>query len=121
MMPFFRSVIPNCSAFALGVSLLLPRYAAAIDILVTTNADSGNGTLRQAIQFNESLGGGNTIVFSNTVTGTINLTNALGELLITKDVTIVGPGARVLAVSGNNSTATPPPGGGHWTASGSGR
>ena len=85
------------------LSLLHFQRALAIDILVTTNSDSGNGTLRQAIQFNESLGGGNTIVFSNIVTGTITLTNVLGELLITKDVTITGPGAKVLAISGNNA------------------
>jgi hypothetical protein len=83
--------------------LLCASPAFAMDIFVVNNADSGNGTLRQAIQFNESLGGGNTIVFSNTVTGTITLTNVLGELLITKDVNIVGPGPKVLAVSGNNA------------------
>ena len=77
--------------------------AGAMDIIVANNADAGNDTLRQAIQFNESLGGGNRIVFSNAVTGTITLTNVLGELLITKDVTIVGPGANVLTISGNNS------------------
>lgn len=79
------------------------QNVGAMDIVVANHADSGNGTLRQAIQFNESLGGGNTIVFSPTVTGFITLTNALGELLITKDVTIIGPGARMLAVSGNSA------------------
>jgi hypothetical protein len=80
------------------------QNAGALDIIVANNADSGNGTLRQAIQFNESLGGGNRILFSNIVTGTITLTNGQGELLLTKDVTLAGPGANVLAVSGNNST-----------------
>jgi hypothetical protein len=42
-------------------------------------------------------------VFSNIVTGTITLNNVLGELLITKDVGITGPGAKVLAVSGNTT------------------
>src|SRR5436190_16362127 len=79
------------------------QNAEAIDIIVANTADSGNGTLRQAIQFNESSGGGNTILFSNVVTGTITLVNPLGELLITKDVTIIGPGAKTLAISGNNA------------------
>src|ERR1019366_1947529 len=79
------------------------QHAGALDILVANNADNGNGTLRQGIQFNESLGGGNRILFSNIVTGTITLTNVLGALVITKDVTIVGPGAIVLAISGNTS------------------
>jgi hypothetical protein len=86
-----------------ALSAAWPHRSGAADILVVNNADGGNGTLRQAIQFNESLGGGNTIVFSNTVTGTITLTNVLGELLISKDVTIIGPGAKVLAISGNNT------------------
>ena len=76
------------------------QNAAALDIIVANNADSGNGTLRQAIQFNESVGGGNSILFSNVVIGTIALTNPAGQLLITKDVTIVGPGAKVLAIDG---------------------
>jgi len=100
---------PNRPSCWLARCLLVATLATsihslqALDILVANNADSGNGTLRQAIQFNESLGGGNTIVFSNIVTGTITLTNALGELFISKDVTIIGPGANVLAISGNNA------------------
>jgi hypothetical protein len=88
----------------LGAALAAGTYPIqAVDILVANNADSGNGTLRQAIQFNESLGGGNTIMFSNIVSGTITLTNAVGELFVSKDVTIIGPGAKVLAISGNNA------------------
>jgi parallel beta-helix repeat protein len=83
------------------VGIVGARTTGAMDIVVANNADSGNGTLRQAIQFNESLGGGNRILFSNIVTGTITLTNVLGQLVITKDVTIVGPGANVLTISGN--------------------
>ncbi len=69
------------------------------DILVTSDADTGNGTLRQAIQFNESVGGGNRILFSNVVSK-IYLTNVLGELVITKDVNIVGSGAKLLTIDG---------------------
>src|SRR5262245_16493532 len=83
--------------------LALLQDASAADILVTTAADSGNGTLRQAIQFNNSVGGGNTIIFSNTIAGQITLTNPLGELVITKDVTILGPGAKLLAINGNHT------------------
>jgi hypothetical protein len=79
------------------------QNAGALDIIVANNADSGNGTLRQAIQFNESVGGGNRILFSNVVSGAITLTNALGELLITKDLAIIGPGSKVLALSGNDA------------------
>ncbi len=45
---------------------------------------------------------GDTITFSNSVTGAILLTQ--GELLVGQNVTIQGPGANVLAVSGNNAS-----------------
>jgi hypothetical protein len=73
--------------------------AQAASLLVYRTNDSGAGSLRQAILDNKNLGGGNTIIFSNVVTGTITLTT--GELLITNNVAILGPGANVLAVNGN--------------------
>lgn len=92
----------RCWPAVVIVGIVGAHTTGAVDIIVANSADSGNGTLRQAIQFNESLGGENRILFSNIVTGTITLTNSLGELFISKDVTIVGPGAMALAVSGNN-------------------
>ena len=71
-------------------------------ITVSNTNDSGAGSLRQAIIDNNNAGGGNTIVFAGGVTGTITLTS--GHLQITKDTTITGPGARLLAVSGNNAS-----------------
>jgi predicted outer membrane repeat protein len=79
--------------------LLWASNALAIDLLVYNNNDSGPGSLRQAIMDNNASAGGNTIVFSNSVTGTITLTS--GELLITRHGTIRGPGAGILAVNGN--------------------
>ncbi|HUJ10780.1 MAG TPA: choice-of-anchor Q domain-containing protein [Verrucomicrobiae bacterium] len=73
--------------------------ARGTNLLVYNNGDSGPGSFRQAILDNNNLGGGNTIVFSNIVAGTITLTT--GELLITNNATIIGPGADVLAVDGN--------------------
>jgi len=70
-------------------------------LLVINNNNSGAGSLRQAILDNNGLGGGNTIAFSNTVTGTITLSGS--ELVITAPVSIAGPGANILAVCGNNS------------------
>jgi len=76
--------------------------------VVTSTADPGDGTcddagtgdgctLREAIAFASP---GATITFAPGATGTITLT--AGELLVKKAVTITGPGARSLAVSGNN-------------------
>ena len=84
---------------AIVLSLALAGRAPAINLLVYNTNDSGAGSLRQCIDDNAALGGGSTIIFSNVVTGTITLTN--GELLITNNVTILGPGANVLAVDGN--------------------
>jgi hypothetical protein len=64
---------------------------------VTSTADSGAGSLRDAINASVS---GDSIDFS--VTGTITLTS--GELHIANNVTINGPGARVLTISGNNAS-----------------
>ena len=68
------------------------------DLLVSNTSDAGPGSLRKAIDENNVQGGGNTILFSN-VTGTITLTS--GELVITKYVTILGPGPTQLRVDGN--------------------
>src|SRR5262249_48170026 len=45
---------------------------------------------------------GDTITFHPSVTGTITLTS--GELVIGKSMTINGPGAKVLTISGNNAS-----------------
>jgi len=86
---------------AIALSLALAHDSRAVNLLVYSNTDSGPGSLRQRIADNASLGGGNTIIFSNVVAGTITLTT--GELLISNNVTILGPGATVLRVDGNAS------------------
>jgi hypothetical protein len=68
-------------------------------ISVLNTNDSGAGSLRQAIALVLS---GDTIVFDPSVTNTITLSS--GELLISQSLTIVGPGATNLAVSGNNAS-----------------
>ena len=75
---------------------LIPSPTQAANITVTSTADSGAGSLRDAIAAASS--GDNINV---TVTGTITLTT--GTLTITKSLTISGPGASDLAVSGNNA------------------
>src|SRR5439155_20606033 len=85
----------------LMAALACPWPAEAATLLVYNNNDAGAGSLRQALQDNAALGAGNTIIFSNTVTGTITLGS---ELSISAGVTILGPSAKVLTISGNNST-----------------
>jgi hypothetical protein len=83
----------------LFIAAVCPWHCAAANLMVYNTNDSGAGSLRQAIADNAAMGGGNTILFSNVVTGTITLTT--GELLINNNVTILGPGAGKLAVDGN--------------------
>jgi hypothetical protein len=66
-------------------------------ITVLNLNDHGAGSLRAAIA-----SGDDTITFAKGLHGTIKLTS--GELLITNSVTITGPGAGKLSVSGNNSS-----------------
>jgi hypothetical protein len=70
--------------------------SAASAATVTNNADSGAGSLRQAIADAAS---GDTINFAATLNGqTITLAS---ELLINKNLTVSGPGANQLAVNNN--------------------
>lgn len=74
----------------------------ALTLLVYNNNDSGPGSFRQALADNRGLGGGSTVIFSNIVSGTIRLLG--GELVISNDVTIVGPGAGSLVIDGNRAS-----------------
>ena len=70
--------------------------------LVVTNAldDGSAGCLRSVLA---SSGPGDTITFAASVTGTITLNGT--QLAISRNVTIQGPGANVLTVSGNNASS----------------
>jgi hypothetical protein len=89
-----RRLIQGIGIFVLA---LLPQRLLAAT--VTNTNDSGPGSLRQAIA---NAAPGETIDFAGSVSGTITLTT--GQLTIDKNLTIQGPGANRLTVSGNNST-----------------
>jgi CSLREA domain-containing protein len=67
--------------------------APAATLSVTTLEDDGPGSLRRVVQEASS---GDTIDFA--LTGKISLSS--GPITIDKDITIIGPGARLLAISG---------------------
>jgi predicted outer membrane repeat protein len=77
---------------------VLPPATHAGTITVTNTNNSGSGSLRQAIMDANAAAGADTITFS--VTGTIKLSSALPA--ISGDLTITGPGASSLTISGEN-------------------
>src|SRR5215813_7647773 len=91
--PFGRNrFVPNVEA--LGVRIVPSTFH------VTTLADSGAASLRTAVARANSHPGADTIVFDSGVTVTIALTSV--EFDITDNLTITGPGATKLTVSGGN-------------------
>lgn len=64
-----------------------------ISAVVTNNSNTGAGSLRGVLA---SVCAGSTVTFADNVRGVINLTST--ELLLTKSVTISGPGANLLTV-----------------------
>ena len=81
----------------MAVTVSTPVSAFGNSIAVTSAADSGSGSLRQAIS---SASAGDTINVS--VGGTIVLTS--GALPIRQNLTIIGPGPNMLAIDGNHSS-----------------
>jgi hypothetical protein len=71
----------------------------AATVVVTTTHDSGPGSLRAGLA---AAVNGDTLDI--TVSGAISLTT--GELLVTNDLTILGPGPALLAISGNFPAAS---------------
>lgn len=76
--------------------------AEAATFTVTNVGDSGAGSLRQAISDANGAAGADTIDFQAGLMGTIVLTT--GQLAITDSVTIQGPGAASISVSGNSAS-----------------
>jgi hypothetical protein len=99
------STFARLRALTLTLALLLapllglaatPAHAATLG--VTNTNDGGAGSLRQAIA---DAAPGDTITFSLPTPSVITLSS---ELVIAKDLTISGPGAAALTISGNDAT-----------------
>jgi hypothetical protein len=93
-------LVITCGLLAVLALTLAPAMVAHADTITVINTDdSGDGSLRKAI---DDANPGDEITFADSVTGTITLTS--GELVINKTLTITGPGADILTISGNNSS-----------------
>jgi hypothetical protein len=71
----------------------------ATTLIVTNTNDAGSGSLRQRLT---DANNGDTISFAPQVTGVITLTS--GELDFSKSLTLTGPGAASLTISGNDAS-----------------
>ena len=98
--PYDNPAIPNASAGD-GSDIGAVEVGPPAALVVSNNNDSGAGSLRQAI-LNVNMDASDTITFAPNVTGTITLTS--GQLMISHNLTLTGPGANVLAVSGNHTS-----------------
>ena len=93
--PFKTPILFLLTLLCAAVASVQSVHAAPIT--VTSTADSGANTLRQALA---DAVDGDTIDFS--VTGTITLTSA--DLVVDDSITISGPGVNTLAVVGNGTS-----------------
>ena len=91
-------------AVRLGLTLapFLASGALAATFTVANLNDSGPGSLRQAALDANASPGADDVVFSPGLTGTIMLTS--GRILIAGSLTVHGPGAGALTVSGNDQS-----------------
>jgi hypothetical protein len=85
------------AAVLIAVATWLGAIAQAATLTVTNTEDSGPGSLRAALA---AANDGDTIDATG-ISGTIILTN--GQLLVSNSVTIAGPGANQLTISGNDA------------------
>src|SRR5262249_18732043 len=95
--PRFSNGTVDIGAFegvqSLVVSTLQDNHFSGTDAVIS---------LRAAIELANTMSTPQTITFAPGVKGTITLT--LGELQITNSMTIDGPGAKLLSISGNNTS-----------------
>ena len=82
---------------SLGTALAVPAAAQAEDFQVNNLNDSGNGSLREAIEDAEANPGADRVLFKSKLSGQIDLSS--GSLYISEPVQILGPGARRLTVN----------------------
>src|SRR4051812_6256951 len=89
--------------FLAAIFCFLANGAQATTLTVTSNGDSGPGSLRDAIA---SAGAGDTIMF-NLGAGPQSIVLTTAELLINKNLTLLGSGQNLLTVQRSDAGGTP--------------
>ena len=98
---------PRWLVCLLGLLLRLACADAQANTYTVTNlSDSGAGSLRQAITDANANPGADSIVFMNGLTGTITIVTALPNL--TDEVTLTGPGAKLLTIARSGTPYSTP-------------
>lgn len=88
---------------AAGVALGIATSAEAATFNVTSSADSGAGTLRQAIADANAAVGPDTITFTAALSGS-TIAISSGQMLISDSVDIQGPGSANLTIDANQTS-----------------
>lgn len=97
-----RRRVAGATGAVIGAAAIAAPAAGAATYPVTNANDGGPGSLRQAVIDANANPGADTITFSGAgASGTIRLTT--GEIAITDDVTITGPGAGALSITGDKT------------------
>jgi hypothetical protein len=94
--------IARACASLLVLLVALSSASRAATFTVTNLNDSGAGSLRQAVSDANANAGADTISFQPGLIGTITLTT--GEIVVYDELTIAGPGAEMIAISGNHAS-----------------
>lgn len=77
--------------------------AQLLSFTVTNTNDSGSGSLRQAIEDANMAGGTPTITFDSAAFATPQVITLASSLPVTASMTVEGPGANLVTISGNNA------------------
>jgi hypothetical protein len=96
-----RSILKGMRRAGLALAMLLCLDARAATYVVTSLNDTGAGSLREAISKANSNPGADTINFGAGLQGTITLTS--NHIFISDALTINGPGASLLTISGGGN------------------
>jgi CSLREA domain-containing protein len=94
--------VTRASFEPLDPRLLLSATITVNTLIDDSTPDDGVLSLREAIDLANTNAGADTIAFAAGLTGTIKLN--FGELGVTDDLNVSGPGAKLLSVSGNDNS-----------------
>jgi CSLREA domain-containing protein len=99
---------PVTSAFILLLATLFaaPYTCAASTLIVNKTEDTADGVCDADCSLREAVVAampGDTIVFSSLFLSSQTITLTMGQIAITKDLAITGPGINYLSISGNNA------------------